>query len=152
MNSYDGSLSLIDRRKNLFKLAQGEYIAPEKIENFYVMVNGVAEAFVYGEPLKFFLVAIIVPNQDYIMNYAEKEKIEGSFEELCKNELINKHILNNLEEFGKSHGLNSLERVKKIKLEAQSFIVKGACTPSFKMRRFEAKNIFAKELKELYQE
>ena len=58
----NGSLKITDRAKNIFKLSQGEYIAPEKLENIYSQVTKIAQIFIYGDSMKNNIIAIIVPD------------------------------------------------------------------------------------------
>lgn len=56
----NGTLRIIDRRKHIFKLSQGEYIVPEKIENIYTLSQYVNQVFVYGESLKVSRSAMVI--------------------------------------------------------------------------------------------
>lgn len=50
--SQNGTLKITDRKKNIFKMAQGEYIAPEKIEMIYNLSTPVAQTFIHGDSLQ----------------------------------------------------------------------------------------------------
>uniref|UniRef100_A0A5K3G330 AMP-binding_C domain-containing protein n=1 Tax=Mesocestoides corti TaxID=53468 RepID=A0A5K3G330_MESCO len=57
-------LKIVDRLKNIFKLSQGEYVAPEKVEQVYSQTPLVNQVFVDGSPLRSYPVALVVPNGD----------------------------------------------------------------------------------------
>ncbi|AWP18013.1 Long-chain-fatty-acid--CoA ligase 5 isoform 3 [Scophthalmus maximus] len=104
-----GVLKIIDRKKNIFKLAQGEYIAPEKIENVYVRSGPVAQVFVHGDSLQSCLVAIVVPDPDVLPGFAKSLGCQGSAEDLCKRTEIKKAILSDMTKLGREAGLKSFE-------------------------------------------
>jgi long-chain acyl-CoA synthetase len=67
----NGALKIVDRKKNIFKLSQGEYIAPEKIENTYLRCKYVAECFLYGDSLQSYNVAVVHPHMDVLIKAAK---------------------------------------------------------------------------------
>ncbi|NXY91250.1 ACSL1 ligase, partial [Alcedo cyanopectus] len=147
----NGTLKIIDRKKHIFKLAQGEYIAPEKIENVYLRCEALAQVFVHGESLQAFLVAVVVPDPETLRSWAKKKGIEGSYEELCKNKDIKKHILEDMVRVGKESGLKSFEQVKDIVLHTEMFSIEnGLLTPTLKAKRPELRKYFQSQIDELY--
>ncbi|XP_045677836.1 long-chain-fatty-acid--CoA ligase 1 isoform X1 [Phyllostomus hastatus] len=147
----NGTLKIIDRKKHIFKLAQGEYIAPEKIENVYQRSEPVAQVFVHGESLQAFLIAIVVPDIEILGRWAGKRGLEGSFEELCRNKDVKKAILEDMVRIGKESGLKAFEQVKGIYLYPELFSVEnGLLTPTMKAKRPELRNYFRSQIDELY--
>ena len=146
------SFKIIDRRKNIFKLSQGEYVAPDRVENIYVKSDFVTEAFLHGDSLQSFAVAIVGPNRDFLNKLAESKGIKGSFEELCANREIRLAVLADMNAVGRKGGLNGFELAKNVHLETQFFVEKGILTNTFKLIRYEARTHFKGVLERLYKE
>lgn len=148
----NGTLKIFDRVKHIFKLAQGEYVAPEKIENIYLRSTLVAQAFVHGDSLRSFVVAIIVPDQEVLEPWARSKNIHGDFAELCENEEVRKAIMDDMTKKGKEGKLSSFEQVKEIHLHNELFSVEnGFLTPTFKTKRALVAKAFEQKFQELYE-
>lgn len=147
----NGTLKIIDRRKHIFKLSQGEYIVPEKIENIYIRSQYVEQVFVYGESLKSCIVAVVVPDVDVLKSWAVENNIPGTLTVLCNNTKVKDLILNDMLTWGKQVGLKSFEQVKDIYLHPDPFSVQnGLLTPTFKSRRPQLKSYFKPQLEDMY--
>lgn len=128
----NGTLKIIDRKKHIFKLSQGEYIVPEKIENIYIKSQFVEQVFVHGESLKVrskifsftfekaqrfvfsfqsCVVAIVVPDVEVVKQWATENNIPGTLTVLCNNQEVKHLILNDMISYGKEFGLKSFEQV-----------------------------------------
>ncbi|KAM6415687.1 long-chain-fatty-acid--CoA ligase 5 [Rhynochetos jubatus] len=147
----NGTLKIIDRKKNIFKLAQGEYIAPEKIENVYIRSTPVAQVFVHGESLRSFLIGIVVPDPETLPEFAAKLGLKGSYEDVCKNPAVKKAILEDMVRLGKEAGLKSFEQVKDLYIHTEMFSAEnGLLTPTLKAKRAELVKVFQNQIEALY--
>jgi len=148
-----GRVRIIDRKKAIFKLSQGEYVAPEKVENVYVLSRFVAQSWVYGDSLRDYTVGIVVPDEATLLREAkEKLNVSGSFLELIKREDVKSLILEDLKQVGKNSGLKGFEAVRKIYLDSEPFSPEnGILTPTFKLKRNEAKAKYLDVIQKLYE-
>lgn len=149
----NGSIRIVDRAKNIFKLAQGEYIAPEKLENVYIQCTLVGQIFVHGDSLQSYLVAIIVPDFGGVKKWAaaNNKDFEAIKADVNADADLKKAILDDLNQLATANKFNGLERVKKFWLRDQEFTIEeDLLTPSMKLKRPVAAKVFKKEIDTLY--
>jgi long-chain acyl-CoA synthetase len=147
----NGAVKIIDRKKNIFKLSQGEYIAPEKLENVYAKSPLIAQIFVYGDSLQSILVTIVVPDEEEVKKWAASRGLSGDFQTVSKSDDLKKALNEELIRLGKENKFNGLEFPKKMHVSSELFSAENnTLTPTFKLKRNEAKIMYLKEIKSMY--
>ncbi|KAI0670490.1 acetyl-CoA synthetase-like protein [Trametes maxima] len=151
-------LKIIDRVKNIMKLAQGEYVALENIENVYSGSPLVAQLYVHGDSLQSYLIAIVVP--DPIQFAALVSRVRGkpvsptdvaTLAEATKDPQVATAVLAELTKQAKTRGLKGFEQVRRIHLTLEALTTENGClTPTLKVRRKETYQYFQAPLDALY--
>jgi long-chain acyl-CoA synthetase len=146
-----GHLKIVDRKKNMFKLSQGEYVAAEKIENVCLSA-WVQQIFVHGDSLHSMLVAIVVPNPDTLKSWArDNGHPDTPLATLCSNPDVKKMVLKDLQARAKAAGLQGFEIPKDIHLDAEPWTPENILTPTFKLKRADAKRLYADHIDRMYE-
>ncbi|XP_030500223.2 long chain acyl-CoA synthetase 4 [Cannabis sativa] len=149
----DGSLKIIDRKKNIFKLSQGEYVAVENLENIYGLVSDIDSIWVYGNSFESFLVAVINPNQQALERWAGENNISGDFKSICENPRAKEYILGELNKIGKEKKLKGFEFIRAVHLDPEAFdIERDLITPTYKKKRPQLLKYYQSVIDNMYKE
>ncbi|CAN6345174.1 unnamed protein product [Urochloa humidicola] len=147
----DGILKIIDRKKNIFKLSQGEYVAVEYLEKVYGFPPLVEDIWVYGDSLRSNLVAVVNPHEENTMKWAESNGYKGSFSEICKLEGLMEYIQKELAAVAQKNKLRGFEYIKGIVLDPIPFdIERDLVTATMKKRRNNMLKYYQPEIDRVY--
>lgn len=146
----DGKFLMVtDRKKEIFKLSNGKYIAPQLIENIFRESNLIDQIMVVGEHEKF-ASALISPNFKYFEELKSSGKIGFSDpEELIRNPEIQSFFSSEIEKFNKK--LSPPERINRFRLVPDEWSpASGELSPTLKLRRQFISQKYHKLLEQVY--
>jgi long-chain acyl-CoA synthetase len=153
-------LKIIDRVKNLFKLSQGEYVAPDKVQKILMNSKYVHQIFLHGESLFNFAIALVYPDLNECIAFLKENKKLGdidydkiTYDDLCRNEIMEKEIVKDCDAVGRKLGLKGFELPKKIRIINEGFTPQNnLMTSTLKMKLKEIRAKYKDVLNELYHE
>ncbi|GJN87589.1 hypothetical protein Rhopal_000544-T1 [Rhodotorula paludigena] len=143
----DGTLSVIDRKKNLVKLAGGEYIALERLESLYGSCEYSARIMVHADSNANRPMAVVFPHEANLKQLASSLGVQGDLGTLVHNKDVRDAVLKSLNQVGKKAGLKPLEQLQSVVLSDEEWTPQnGLLTAAQKLDR---KKIMAKHKKDV---
>jgi long-chain acyl-CoA synthetase len=142
-------LRITDRKKEMFKLSAGKYIAPQVIENKLKESFFIEQVMVIGENEKF-AAALISPNFGFLHDWCSIHKIQ--FRD--NNELIEMHEV--IERYSKeikdvNKSLGEHEQIKKFRLVTEEWTPQsGELSPTLKLKRNLVSNHYKDLIADIY--
>ncbi|BGP14781.1 hypothetical protein JCM10213_001852 [Rhodosporidiobolus nylandii] len=148
----NGTLSVIDRKKNLVKLAGGEYIALERLESTYRACEYVAAIMVHADSNANRPMAVIYPHEQNLKKLASEQGNSASdIATLAKDSKIRDAVLKSLNAAGKKAGFKPLEMLQTVVITDEEWTPhNGLLTAAQKLNRKEILKKYKKEVDACY--
>ena len=140
-------LHVIDRKKNFFKLSQGQFVSPEFLQSIYIQSPFVEQIYIHGDLLADSVAAVVVPNREYAQAFALEHNLTNF-------DMNNPHpqfcdaVLQDLRSIGEKESLRKHEIPSHIIIDFQPFTPEnGLLTSSMKPCRHKLAAHYADRLK-----
>jgi len=147
--NFGNGLKVVDRVKEIFKLSQGEYIIPAKLESVYSKSDFIQQIMIYGNSSMNHIIAIICPDKAHCasaLNIPVEQLIKIEEDKDLKN-LISKDLL----KLANEANFNGLEKVKYFIIDFEGFTIENGCmTPTMKIVRKKVELKFKNRIDKIY--
>jgi long-chain acyl-CoA synthetase len=147
--NFGNGLKVVDRVKEIFKLSQGEYIIPAKLESVYSKSTFIQQIMIYGNSSMNNIIAIICPDKPHCANALDisVEKLINDGDNKDLKNLISKDLL----KLANEANFNGLEKVKYFIIDFEGFTIENGCmTPTMKIVRKKVELKFKKRIDKIY--
>jgi fatty acid CoA ligase FadD9 len=135
-------LIYVDRRNNVVKLSQGEFVAVAHLEALYVHSPLIRQIYIYANSERAFLLAVIVPNEDLI---AQIGGSDGRLDE------VKFAIRRSMQQVAEEHHLNGYEIPRDVLIETEPFSLQnGLLSEIGKHQRPKLKDRYGDQLELMY--
>ncbi|MBT6094910.1 MAG: long-chain fatty acid--CoA ligase [Rhodospirillaceae bacterium] len=144
----DGHLMITDRKKDIIVNSGGDNLAPQRIEGIICLEAEIAQAMVYGDKRPH-IVALLVPDADWLKEWARAAGKTGSLAELAGDDDLRKALVPAMDRI--NAGLSNIEKVRRFMIADEPFSIDNAqMTPTMKVRRHKLIEDYGERLVNLY--
>jgi long-chain acyl-CoA synthetase len=143
-----GRLTITDRKKDLIINDKGDNVAPQRVEGILTLEHEIVQAMVYGDR-KPYLVGLVVPDPDWMREWAEEEGIPAELTMLKNNPAFHRALGVAVDRVNAS--LSVIEKIRRFIVADEPFTIENEqLTPSLKIRRHVIRKVYGERLDALY--
>jgi len=148
----DGTLRIVDRKKDLVKLQLGEYVSLGKVEAQLKTHPLVENICVYGDSYQSYTVAVMVPIRGALEKLAtDLGKTYSDYNKLCEDNEIIQAVVKTLGMHGIKSNLEKFEIPRMISLVPEAWTPEtGFVTAAFKIKRKVIQTFFQSDIDQMY--
>ena len=138
---------VIDRKKNFFKLSQGQFVSPEFLQGIYIQSPFVEQLYIHGDLLDDCVSAVIVPHREYAQAFVTKHNWTD-FDQKNPDIRFRNAVLQDLRAIAKKESLRPHEIPSHLVIDFEPFTPEnGLLTSSMKPCRHKLAAHYASRLK-----